>query len=174
MKQEGVRGFWSMFPLTRVPFWYWFFELQPFCGKHHLFSGFPTNGRPMYHGPFDQPSCLKMRDLWLLASFWLPFEKTKASPRIYHELLDQPPYLYFTWRPHLSGVPRAPFPVRRQLEQLHREIRELSAGELQNRLEVQWGPWVSHCFAHVVLVILVIVVAESRRKLMGMGRYGSK
>ena len=23
------RGFWSMFPLTKVPFWYWFFEPQP-------------------------------------------------------------------------------------------------------------------------------------------------
>ena len=29
MKQEGLRRFWSMFPLTRVPFWYRFFEPQP-------------------------------------------------------------------------------------------------------------------------------------------------
>ena len=25
IKQQGLRGFWSMFPLTRVPFWYRFF-----------------------------------------------------------------------------------------------------------------------------------------------------
>ena len=45
IKQEGLRGFWSMFPLTKVPFWYWFFEPQPlvkfgpwghFHGKHCL------------------------------------------------------------------------------------------------------------------------------------------
>ena len=30
IKQEGVRRFWSMFPLTRVPFWYRFFEPQPY------------------------------------------------------------------------------------------------------------------------------------------------
>ena len=29
IKQAGLRRFWSMFPLTRVPFWYWFFEPQP-------------------------------------------------------------------------------------------------------------------------------------------------
>ena len=29
-KQEGLRGCWSMFPLTRVPFWCRFFEPQPF------------------------------------------------------------------------------------------------------------------------------------------------
>ena len=35
------RGFWSMFPLTRVPFWYRFFEPQPFCS----FAASPhTNG----------------------------------------------------------------------------------------------------------------------------------
>ena len=27
IKQEGLRRFWSKFPLTRVPFWYWLFEL---------------------------------------------------------------------------------------------------------------------------------------------------
>ena len=27
--EEGQRRFWSMFPLTRVPFWYQFFEPQP-------------------------------------------------------------------------------------------------------------------------------------------------
>ena len=27
--KQGVRRFWSMFPLTRVPFWYRFFEPQP-------------------------------------------------------------------------------------------------------------------------------------------------
>ena len=30
IKQEGLRRFWSMFPLIRVPFWYRFFEPQPF------------------------------------------------------------------------------------------------------------------------------------------------
>ena len=30
--QEGLRGFWSMFPLTRVPFWYRFFEPHPHPG----------------------------------------------------------------------------------------------------------------------------------------------
>ena len=30
IKQEGLRGFWSMFPLTRVPFWYRFFQPQPY------------------------------------------------------------------------------------------------------------------------------------------------
>ena len=29
IKQEGLRRFWSMCPLTRVPFWYRFFEPQP-------------------------------------------------------------------------------------------------------------------------------------------------
>ena len=29
IKQEGLRRLWSMFPLTRVPFWYRFFEPQP-------------------------------------------------------------------------------------------------------------------------------------------------
>ena len=29
IKQEGLRRFWSMFPLTRVPCWYRFFEPQP-------------------------------------------------------------------------------------------------------------------------------------------------
>ena len=32
IKQEGLRRFWSMCPLTRVPFWYWFFEPQPSHG----------------------------------------------------------------------------------------------------------------------------------------------
>ena len=31
IKQDGLRRFWSMFPLTRVPFWYRLFEPQP-CG----------------------------------------------------------------------------------------------------------------------------------------------
>ena len=29
IEQEGLRRFWSMFPLTRVPFWYRFFEPLP-------------------------------------------------------------------------------------------------------------------------------------------------
>ena len=30
IKEEGLRRFWPMIPLTRVPCWYWFFEPQPF------------------------------------------------------------------------------------------------------------------------------------------------
>ena len=30
IEQEGLRRFWSMCPLTRVPFWYRFFEPQPY------------------------------------------------------------------------------------------------------------------------------------------------
>ena len=30
IKHEWLRRCWSMFPLTRVPFWYRFFEPQPF------------------------------------------------------------------------------------------------------------------------------------------------
>ena len=33
IKQEGLRGFWSMFPLTRVPFWYRVFEPHPYTGR---------------------------------------------------------------------------------------------------------------------------------------------
>ena len=29
IKQEGLGGFWSMFPLTRAPFWNRLFEPQP-------------------------------------------------------------------------------------------------------------------------------------------------
>ena len=29
IKQQGLRRFWAMFPLIRVPFWYRFFEPQP-------------------------------------------------------------------------------------------------------------------------------------------------
>ena len=36
-KQEGLRRFWSMFLLTRVPFWYRFFEPQP-CGNNTLYK----------------------------------------------------------------------------------------------------------------------------------------
>ena len=32
IKQEGLRRFWSTFPLTRVPFWYRFLEPQPSSG----------------------------------------------------------------------------------------------------------------------------------------------
>ena len=33
INQQGLRRFWSIFPLTRVPFWYRFFEPQPFDDK---------------------------------------------------------------------------------------------------------------------------------------------
>ena len=33
IKQEGLRRCWSMFPLTRVPFWYRFLEPQPQPGQ---------------------------------------------------------------------------------------------------------------------------------------------
>ena len=43
IKQEGLRRFWSMFPLTRVPFWYRSFEPLPMkstvwaaVGSHHV------------------------------------------------------------------------------------------------------------------------------------------
>ena len=29
IQQEGLRRFWSIFPLTRIPFWYQFFEPYP-------------------------------------------------------------------------------------------------------------------------------------------------
>ena len=35
VKQKGVRRFRSMFPLTRVPFWYRFFEPQPYERQGH-------------------------------------------------------------------------------------------------------------------------------------------
>ena len=44
IKQGGLRRFWSMFPLTRVPFWYRAFEPQPARYKigridvHNLFA----------------------------------------------------------------------------------------------------------------------------------------
>ena len=34
IKQEGLRRFWSMFPIDRVPFWYRLFEPQPFVRTH--------------------------------------------------------------------------------------------------------------------------------------------
>ena len=37
IKQEGLRRFWSMCPLARVPFWYRSFEPQP-CGSRHFES----------------------------------------------------------------------------------------------------------------------------------------
>ena len=33
LSRRGCAGFWSMFPLTRVPFWYRFFEQQPNCPR---------------------------------------------------------------------------------------------------------------------------------------------
>ena len=30
IKQQGLRRFWSMFPLARVPFWYCFLKPQPY------------------------------------------------------------------------------------------------------------------------------------------------
>ena len=38
LKIKGLRRFWSMFPLTRDPFWYRFFEPQPFELATKLFS----------------------------------------------------------------------------------------------------------------------------------------
>ena len=47
IKQEGLRRFWSMFPLTRVAFWYRFFEPQPnrFRGVGLAHPFFPFFGR---------------------------------------------------------------------------------------------------------------------------------
>ena len=36
---EGLRRFWSMFPLTRVLCWYRFFEPQPSAGGQHYVTG---------------------------------------------------------------------------------------------------------------------------------------
>ena len=48
IKQQGLRKFWSMFPLTRVPFWYRFFEPQPYLRWlrpfHRLNRPFETVG----------------------------------------------------------------------------------------------------------------------------------
>ena len=48
IKDLGLRRFWSMFPLTRVPFWYRFFEPQP-SNDHSL----PD------HQPFQTERCTK-------------------------------------------------------------------------------------------------------------------
>ena len=37
-------GFWSMFPLARVPFWYRFFEPQPFMVPFSLYGEDEING----------------------------------------------------------------------------------------------------------------------------------
>ena len=44
----GVRRLWSMFPLARVPFWYRFFEPQPFRDTENP-NRFP-GGRPALLG----------------------------------------------------------------------------------------------------------------------------
>ena len=41
IKQEGLRRFWSMFPLTRVPFWHRIFEPQPSGDKPRVISRNP-------------------------------------------------------------------------------------------------------------------------------------
>ena len=38
IQQERLRRFWPLFPLTRVPFWFQFFEPQPYYG-FALFDG---------------------------------------------------------------------------------------------------------------------------------------
>ena len=37
IKQEGLRRFWSMFPLTSVPFWFRFSEPQPYIIEQTVF-----------------------------------------------------------------------------------------------------------------------------------------
>ena len=39
IKQEGLRRLWSIFPLTRVPFWYRFSEPQPNGNSSFVFFG---------------------------------------------------------------------------------------------------------------------------------------
>ena len=51
IKQEGLGRFWSMFPLTRVPFWHRFFEAPPFVAR----SG--AGGLPVHRG-----ARLRLRD----------------------------------------------------------------------------------------------------------------
>ena len=52
IKQEGLRRFWSMFPLNRVPFWCRFFEPQP-CAAH--FKG--GSGRSLASGGCCEDCC---------------------------------------------------------------------------------------------------------------------
>ena len=40
IKQQVLRRCWSMFPLTRAPFWYQFFEPQPYVVIGVLFGCF--------------------------------------------------------------------------------------------------------------------------------------
>ena len=51
IKQEGLRRFWSMFLLTRVPFWHRFFEPQPLAG--HGWQARMTEQAP--EGPIVSP-----------------------------------------------------------------------------------------------------------------------
>ena len=58
IKQEGLRGFWSMFPLTdRVPFGYRFFEPQPHVPrKTHRRWASETGGGVLLCGSVSDPS----------------------------------------------------------------------------------------------------------------------
>ena len=58
--QEGLRRFWSMFPLTRVPFWFRFFEPQPCVSWDSAkFVGEPV-GRKRKTRPFSGKKSLEI------------------------------------------------------------------------------------------------------------------
>ena len=70
IKQEGLRRCWSMFPLTRVPFWYRFFEPQP--------HGLQTSN---LNSSFDQPTTSsKLQDLPFKIQTAQVAQKTSARP----------------------------------------------------------------------------------------------
>ena len=50
IKQEGLRRFWSMFLITRVPSWYQFFEPQPYGVNTVMVVaiGFQRKSRPAF------------------------------------------------------------------------------------------------------------------------------
>ena len=63
IKQEGLRRCWSKFPLTRLPFWYRFFEPQPHevwvCLTSRSWVRGLGQGRPMPEARFDNHRSLE-------------------------------------------------------------------------------------------------------------------
>ena len=53
IKELGLRGFWSLVPYTKVPFWYHFFEPQPYLSglpSHTQFKSLVFEGFFRSHG----------------------------------------------------------------------------------------------------------------------------
>ena len=71
IKQEGLRGFWSMFPRTKVPFWDRFFEPQPYICAHPQVDA-ATTWRVWFSCQCGEPSkipvCSELRFMnpWLM------------------------------------------------------------------------------------------------------------